>query len=220
MHRFLAGFPRALEEAGLERHHQLILTTNLDDALERAFDEAGEPYDLAVYIASGYDKGRFVHIPWDEPPEVIADPTTYHAFPVDDLGDLRWTVIVKAHGGVAGGDGDHRWRDNYVITADDFDDYLSGGSVEELVPVQIRFKLRDGHCLFLGCAARDRCLTVLLRRFWSGMPLRVRSWAVEPGADESEELFWNRYQIQLCSAELADYAERLSEQLVGRIDRL
>ena len=40
VHRFLAGFPTTLERLGLERRYQLIVTTNYDDALERAFDDA------------------------------------------------------------------------------------------------------------------------------------------------------------------------------------
>ena len=42
---------------------QVILTTNYDDLLERALEEAGEPYDLITYIASGPAeyRGRFMH---------------------------------------------------------------------------------------------------------------------------------------------------------------
>ena len=50
------------------------MTTNYDDALERAFDEAEEPYDLAVYMASGDDKGKFVHVPYDGEPQVVEVP--------------------------------------------------------------------------------------------------------------------------------------------------
>ena len=53
IHRFLAGLPGEERRHGLPPQHQLIITTNYDDALERAFDEAGEPYDLVSYIAVG-----------------------------------------------------------------------------------------------------------------------------------------------------------------------
>ena len=51
----------AFEELGLEKRYQLIVSTNFDMALEQAFDEEQEPYDLVVYMASGRDKGKFVH---------------------------------------------------------------------------------------------------------------------------------------------------------------
>ena len=69
VHRFLARFPRMLEELGLEKRYQLIVTSNFDTALEQAFDDEQEPYDLAVYMASGPDKGKFVHIPHEGAPE-------------------------------------------------------------------------------------------------------------------------------------------------------
>jgi hypothetical protein len=41
--------------------YQLIMTTNYDDLLERAFDEGRQDYDLVWYQAQGLDKGRFRH---------------------------------------------------------------------------------------------------------------------------------------------------------------
>src|SRR5262249_28298969 len=45
LHRFVAQVPRLLRDEGRGSTGQLVLTTNLDDSLERAFDEQGEPYD-------------------------------------------------------------------------------------------------------------------------------------------------------------------------------
>ena len=125
VHRFLAGYPAALHRAGLPERYQLIVTTNYDDALERAFDEAEEPYDLAVYIASGQDKGRFVHFPYEGEPQVVEVANEYRGFPMNEFGDeVTRTVIVKIHGTVDGARGPYAWRDNYVITEDDYIDYL------------------------------------------------------------------------------------------------
>jgi len=51
-------------------------------------------------------------------------------------------VIVKIHGAVDGNVADYRWRENYVITEDDYIDYLSERPIESLVPVQILDKLK------------------------------------------------------------------------------
>ena len=44
---------RLLRAKGHPPRHQLIVTTNYDDVLERAFMEAGEPFDLVTYISEG-----------------------------------------------------------------------------------------------------------------------------------------------------------------------
>ena len=43
----------------------MIVTPKFDVALEQAFREEGEPFDVAVYMAPGTEyAGRFVHLPW------------------------------------------------------------------------------------------------------------------------------------------------------------
>ena len=68
VHRFLARLPALLGELGVYSRYQLIVTTNYDDALERAFDAEQEPYDVAVYMATGeYDDHSvtFLHLPFE-----------------------------------------------------------------------------------------------------------------------------------------------------------
>ena len=66
VHGFFAGLPGRSREQGTPKY-QVILTTNYDDALERAFDEANEPYDVVWYIADGEPRGKFWHRPPDGP---------------------------------------------------------------------------------------------------------------------------------------------------------
>ena len=75
LHRFLARLPALLRERGAP--HQLIVTTNYDLALERAFEEAGEELDIVSYVATGTHRGRFWHRPPGEPPRPIDVPNTY-----------------------------------------------------------------------------------------------------------------------------------------------
>jgi hypothetical protein len=46
--QFLAALPARLRQAGLPRACPLVLTTNYDDALERAFGGSGEPFDVVA----------------------------------------------------------------------------------------------------------------------------------------------------------------------------
>jgi hypothetical protein len=213
VHRFLARLPQTLEGLGLEKRYQLIVTTNFDRALEQAFDDEQEPYDLAIYMAKGPDGGRFVHFPYEGPPVSIGVPNKYGKFPIRVDGELERTVIVKIHGAADGDINNYRIKENYVITEDHYIDYLSRNPIETLVPVQILDKLRDSHCLFLGYTVRDWNLRVFLKRIWEGGRIEAQSWAVEPEPDALEREFWKKSGVDLYTADLADYVGQLHERL-------
>jgi hypothetical protein len=215
VHRFLAGFPQMLEDLGLEKRYQLIVSASFDTALEQAFDDVSEPYDLAVYMASGPHRGKFVHVPPVGPFRPIDDPNSYTKLPIGLDYELERTVIVKIHGAVDGSVGEYRWKDNYVVTEDHYIDYLSKSPIESLVPVQVLDKLRESHCLFLGYPVRDWNLRVFLKRIWEGR-LGARSWAVEPDPDDLEKSLWTQANVELYSADLGDYVGLLDERLRER----
>jgi hypothetical protein len=220
VHRFLARFPKTVEALGLKKKYQLIVSANFDTALEQAFDDEGEPYDLATYVASGQDRGRFVHFPFDGPPMPIARPNEYSGFPFTADGDeLSRTVIVKVHGTVDFGNSDYRWRGNYVITEDDYIAYLSGSPVEGLVPIQILAKLRQSNCLFFGYTMGDWTQRVFLRRIW-GDNFGGTSWAVKHDANTLEQQFWRSYRVSLQRTRPTDYVRALNDALSRRSDEL
>jgi hypothetical protein len=214
VHSFLAGLPTAMSKLGQSDCYQLIVTTNYDDALERAFDDAEEPYDVAVYIARGRDKGRFVHVPSDGEPRVIADANGYADFPIDAFGRVERTVIMKIHGAVDRARGPYSWRDNYVITEDDYIDYMSVGDIESIVPQQLLGKLRDyGHFLFLGHAVRDWNLRVFLIRIFGGQQQPNTSWAIQREPNQLDSRFWQRVGVDLAAISLDEYVSELGENL-------
>jgi hypothetical protein len=214
VHRFLAGLPEKLQALGAPSRYQLIVTTNYDNALEQAFDEADEGYDLAVYIARGRDKGKFVHIPCDGEPQLISDPNTYTGFPIDAFGRVERTVIMKVHGAIDRAEGPHPWRDNFVITEDDYIDYMSDGEIESIVPQQLLGKLRDySHFLFLGHEMHDWSLRVFLIRVFGDRGQPNTSWAVEREPDRLDERFWQRMGVELTAVSLEEYVQDLGEHL-------
>jgi hypothetical protein len=214
VHGFLAGLPGRMAKLGHPDRYQLIVTTNYDDALERAFDDAGVPYDLAVYIAKGDDKGRFVHVPCDGEPRVVNDPNTYGGFQIDPFGMVKRTVIMKIHGAVNRAREPYSWRNNYVITEDDYIDYMSVGEIGSIVPQQLLGKLRDnGHFLFLGHAVRDWNLRVFLIRIFGGHPRPNTSWAIQREPNPLDNRFWWRIGVNLSTIPLDDYVKELGERL-------
>jgi hypothetical protein len=215
LHRWFAALPGMLRRHGHEEG-QLLITLNYDDALERAFNDVHEPYDLAVFIADGPDAGRFLHVPWwsAEGPRLIAHPNEYADFPIDEYGELERTVIVKLLGSVTIDAAAIRSESSYVIAEDDYIDYLSGAPIEALLPVQILDKIRDSHALFVAGSPRDRGLRVLTRRLWSRDGLTTTSWAVQREMDEFERESWARLNVRPWEVDPLECLTRLGAQLV------
>ena len=225
VHRYLARLPTRLDELGLERRYQMIVTPKFDVALERALLKANEPFDVAVYMAPGTQHaGRFVHIPWGsaETHPVVA-PNEYDKFPiVGDDGELTRTVIVRINGVVDNHEAGYRlFKKNYVITEDHYIDYLGGRSAEEVVPMQILAKLRQASCLFLGYTIADWRLRVFLHWIWPGeRPNSATHWAVERDPDLLERQFWQRSGVPLYRSRLTDYVRGFDRYLVEHRDEL
>ena len=147
LHRFLARLPALLRERGAP--HQLIVSTNYDLALERAFEEAGEELDVVAYVAAGPHRGRFWHRAPGEPPRPIDVPNTYAV----ELSLERRTILLKLHGAVDPLP-EREWE-SFVITEDDYIDYLGHSELAAVVPVSLAAKLRRSHFLFLGYEMAD-----------------------------------------------------------------
>jgi hypothetical protein len=218
VHLSLAAFPGLLRAKGLLPHPQMIISASYDRALERAFEDANEPFDYAVYIASA---GWFVHFPWGEQDAepiaaIINEPQKYTNFPIDDDGELERTVIVKIHGATDGQEGTFKWTNDYVVTEDQYIDYLPTDNIHKLVPFQILDKLKSSRCLFLGYALRDWNARVFLRRIWQGEAISEKSWAIENEPDVLEKDSWGLVgHVELLSAALPEYVRELQAHLVA-----
>ena len=202
VHRFFAALAPFLRERGVP--HQLIVTTSYDIALETAFLEAGEEFDVVSYLASGPSRGKFCHIAPDGRGRLIEVPNTY----ATELSLEQRTVILKLHGQVDRGP-DREWE-SFVVTEDDYIDYLAQTDLAGAVPVALAAKLRRSHFLFLGYTMADWNLRVILNRLWSDQPLSYRSWAVQPEPKSLEREFWRRRDVEVHELPLTQYVEILA----------
>jgi DNA-binding SARP family transcriptional activator len=205
IHRFFAALPPLLRERRVP--HQLLVTTSYDLALEAAFLEAGEEFDVVSYIAAGPQRGKFCHLRPDGIGRVIDLPNIY----ATELSLDQRTVILKLHGQVDRGP-DREWE-SFVVTEDDYIDYLARSDVAAAVPVGLAAKLRRSHFLFLGYTMADWNLRVVLNRLWSDHPLSYRSWAVQPAAKPLEREFWRRRDVDVQELPLERYIDLLAAQL-------
>ena len=205
LHRFLARLPVLLREHGAP--HQLIVTTNYDLALERAFDDAGEEVDIVSYVASGPHRGRFWHRPPAEAPRPIDVPNTY----ATELSLERRTILLKLHGAVDPLP-EREWE-SFVITEDDYIDYLGRSELTAVVPVSLAAKLRRSHFLFLGYEMADWSLRLILNRIWGERPVGYRSWAIQGSPSPLAHALWRRYDIAAIDVDPQAYVELLERRL-------
>jgi hypothetical protein len=219
VHRFLAAFPSRVRQRGLDPCHQLIIDANYGSELECAFEDAGEPFDYAVYLARS---GWFIHVPWGEQAAeptatTIREPRRYVDFPIDDEGQLERTIIVKIQGARDGSEGETRWQNNYVVTEDQYIDYLPTHNIQDHLPIQLLDKLTGSRCLFLGYRFRDWNARVFPRRTWRGNPFTENSWAIEHEPDVLEKALWNAIgHVELLASALPDYVGALDALLLDR----
>ena len=201
VHRSLAALASILRERGAG--HQLLVTTGYDLALEQAFLDAGEEFDVVSYLASGRDGGKFCHFSPDGTVRVVAVPNRYAR--ELDLG--RRAVILKLHGSVD--PGPERAWESFVVTEDDYLDYLPERDVASAIPVALAARLRRSHFLFLGYAMQDWNLRLVLNRVWGGTTLSYRSWAVAPGMPSLERALWRRRDVDVLNIGLEEFVDSL-----------
>jgi nucleoside phosphorylase len=204
LHEFFASLPRKMHEKGYPLPFPLIVTTNYDDTLERAFEKASQPYDLVSYIAKGEARGKFLHQTYAGEATVIDRPNEYVNFPFD-----KYPVILKLYGAV---DRSQEEGDNFVITEDHYVDYISS---ENNLPLSLVNKLLRNHILFMGYDLSNWKLRLILRRIWQDTPLnRCKSWVVcnlHPG--RLVEQLWSDRRVAIVERELENYITELSQQI-------
>jgi hypothetical protein len=202
IHRFFARLPPVLRERGAP--HQLIVTTSYDLALEQAFLDAGEEFDVVSYMAAGRDRGKFCHFASDGTMRVVDVPNTY----ATELELERRTVILKLHGSVD--PGPERTWESFVITEDDYIDYLVHSDLATAIPVGLAARLRRSHFLFLGYGMREWNLRLVLNRLWASATVNYRSWAVAPTTQPMERAFWRGRDVDLVEVPLEEYVDALA----------
>jgi hypothetical protein len=204
LHTLLAELPGLLRERGCQTCGQVVITTNYDDALERAFERAGEPVDVVCYVEAADEPGTFVHV------RSGGDrvPITRHEYRDFDV-DSR-SLILKIHGAVDRTDAS---RDSYVITEDDYIEYLAVEDISRLIPAYLMARMRTSHFLFLGYGLKDWNFRVILHKIWSQQVRHFASWAIQLGSGEIERRLWDRHGVELLDASLEDWVDAMREQL-------
>jgi len=198
LHRYLAGLPG----------ERLIVTTNYDTLLEQALDSAGRPYHLVVHPIEREDwRGSVLW--W---PPGATEPRTPAANELD-LDPRRETVVYKMHGSI--GRSGAEW-DNYVITEDDYADFLSqmAGGSGGAIPAIFQAWFRPRNFLFLGYGLSDWNLRVILNNLsrhlkTSGRASDQVSWAIQKNPSLFERKLWSKRDVEIYDLDLDAFVAEL-----------
>jgi len=189
------------------------VTTNYDDLLDRAFAETRRPFDLVIHPTDRKENEASV-LWWKhgaEEPEILA-PNKLHI----DL--AKTTVIYKMHGSV-----DrllHKWH-SYVVTEDDYVDFISRMMSESAVPALFMRHFRTRHFLFLGYSLRDWNFRVVLKNLETVLPLpaegavheegELRSWAIQYQPSPLEQELWEARHVNIYDMDVNEFTRSLRQ---------
>ena len=200
MHTFLAEVDRPL----------LIITTNYDDLIERAFAQRHRIFDVVVHTT---DPDLGDRILWLE--HGASTPREISPNKLDiDLNSV--TVIYKMHGGI---DRQTPGRDQFVITEDDYVDFLVRMTKNKAIPAIFAEPFQSSHFLFLGYSLRDWNLRVILNRIQTDLrrPADITSWGIQYNPSPMERKFWQRRGVEVYDLTLEDFVRELSARSNGDV---
>jgi hypothetical protein len=162
----------------------LIVTTNYDDLIERAFDQAGRPYDTVVHMTASANNGEILWKPYGKPAQELLSKDL-------DVDLAQVSVIYKIHGAI---DRQSRARGQYIITEDDYVEFLARMTRNTAIPNIFAEPFQTRPFLFLGYGLTDWNLRVVLNRIEKELrrPGDIVSYAIETRPKPLEKKLWEK----------------------------
>jgi hypothetical protein len=184
--------------------------------MEQSLIEAGRVYDLVVHVTDRKDQDASV-LWWEHgKPQPKAVPPNELEI---DL--TKRTVLYKMHGSVD----KLTKRDSYVITEDDYVDFLSRMTDRKAVPMRFMRHFRERQFLFLGYGLNDWNLRVILKNLRATLPPGETetaddenkeddppSWAIQFAPSDLERALWGNRKVNIYDRDINYFVRRLREK--------
>ena len=168
----------------------VVMTTNYDQGIETAFDEAGCTYHLFVYQAHGEFEGRFVYCTPTRAVRVVKRPEN-----LLELGDGQ-PVIVKLNGGPAPAP---EVQDSFAVATRDY--YFLATRIPQILPACLTPLLETRSLLFLGHGLNEPDVEEIIRyRHRHGGQSWALQYAADPsrtGPDPTVRQYWEELGVDL-----------------------
>lgn len=216
----IAGQPADRKEPG---RPLLIVTTNYDNLTEEAFKRRERPFDLVVYPADRKDIAASL-LWWKHDqaqPEAVTPNKLY-------INLEKTNVIYKMHGSID----PQGHLGNYVITEEDYINFLSRMTTQTAVPAQFIQYFRTRHFLFLGYGLNDWNWRVVLKNLRSAPAIEkatdeaaqdggtdrdgdtedIKSWAIQYRPSELEVALWEARNVKIYNQEINQFADGLRRE--------
>jgi hypothetical protein len=183
----------------------LIVTTNYDDLIECSFRAREKPFDVVVHTTHSEHADSVLWWPHNQKPRYVT-PNEFVDINLDTT-----TVIYKMHGSV---DRQDRVRDSFVITEDDYIEFLTRVATRTAIPALFAEPFQTRHFLFLGYSLGDWNLRVVLNKLERDWPRRrgIRSWAVQLHPSVLERQFWQQRGVEIYNMSIQEFVRNLQEQ--------
>lgn len=202
LHEFLASIPSP----------QVIIVTNYDTMVERAFLAAKKPYDLVVYPADRKDiANAIVWWPHGATEPIIKAPNEL------DIDLATTNVIFKMHGTIQV---DMPKWDSFVITEEDYTEFLSRMTANAAIPALFYERLRQRSFLFLGYSLNDWNLRVILKNLAKYFASKRKededdevlpSWSIQFHPSELERRLWEKRNVGIFDLTIDEFVIKMRE---------
>lgn len=187
----------------------LIVTTNYDDLIERAYQKEDREYHLVTCPVDRKDiKGQVL---WQRPgaDEIKEYPPAKLPLTVG-----KEPIIFKMHGGV---DKLIQENNSYLITEEDYIEFLSRMTEQTAIPATFKMKFKQSRFLFLGYGLQDWNLRVMLRNInratQSGTQRDLKSWAIQRNPSELDKALWQKREVDIFNVELSSFVDNLVRRM-------
>ena len=212
----------------------LIVTTNYDALLEKAFDQIGVGYDV---VATAADRLSYRGLKEDDDASRNDGGMIYHRLggtpdfnaidPRELLLNLKdRSIIYKVHGSVPSGES---WAGGYLIAEEDYTRFLGRMDRNHIYPYKIKTimqtkeempnggKRLKNSLLFLGYSLNDWNLRVLMDELGvgQGLPGEERHNAVLKQPDPVARLLLEKRNISVIDADLSEFVTELNASLAN-----